>query len=78
MSGPNLVNREIVERMSYKPPVKPISLSMKFNILFCIILFLIPFVLYYFYKTKKTPKQKNKEILEFVKYVKANTKSRKK
>jgi hypothetical protein len=74
MSGPSLVDSTIKHRLSWVPPIEPLSTSQKFNLILCIILFFIPFILYYFYKTKKTPKQKNTAIKNFVKYVKANTK----
>jgi|TARA_B110001454_G_C12410677_1_gene305017 preprotein translocase subunit SecG len=77
MTTPELVDPSIKKIMSFIQPVKPLSTSQKFNIILCIILFLIPFILYYFYKTKKSPKQKKKELSNFVKYVKANTKKNK-
>ena len=77
MTTPELVDPSIKKIMSFIKPVKPLSTSQKFNIILCIILFLIPFILYYFYKTKKSPKQKEKELRNFVKYVKANTKKNK-
>ena len=77
MTTPELVDPSIKKIMSFIQPVKLLSTSQKFNIILCIILFLIPFILYYFYKTKKSPKQKKKELSNFVKYVKANTKKNK-
>jgi amino acid permease len=77
MTTPELVDPSIKKIMSFIQPVKPLSTSQKFNIILCIIIFLIPFILYYFYKTKKSPKQKKKELSNFVKYVKANTKKNK-
>lgn len=77
MTTPELVDPSIKKIMSFIQPVKPLSTSQKFNIILCIILFLIPFILYYFYKTKKSPKQKKTELNNFVKYVKANTKKNK-
>ena len=77
MTTPELVDPSIKKIMSFIQPVKPLSTSQKFNIILCIILFLIPFILYYFYKTKKSPKQKKKELSNIFKYVKANTKKNK-
>jgi hypothetical protein len=77
MIGPKLVEKSLKANMSYVPLKKPISLSQKMNIGMLIILLCIPFILFYFYKIKKTPKQKKKEVLDFVKYVKANTKKKK-
>ena len=77
MDAPKLVETTLKKQMSYVPPKKPISLSQKMNIGLVFILLCIPFVLYYFYKVKKTPKQKKKDIVDFVKYVKSNTKKNK-
>mgnify|MGYP006120681769 FL=1 len=74
MDAPKLVESTLKKQMSYVIPKKPISLSQKMNIGLVLILLCIPFILYYFYKVKKTPKQKKKEIVDFVKYVKSNTK----
>ena len=76
MSIPNLVEKTLKEKMSYVPPQKPMSLSQKWNIGLCAVLLIIPFILYYLYIIKKTPKEKKKEIIDFVKYVKANTKKK--
>lgn len=74
--SPSLVDDNIKKSMSFIPPINPLTLSQKFNIILCIILFIIPFILYYFYKTKKTDKEKKKELLDMVKYIKANTKKK--
>ena len=71
---PNLVEKTLKANMSYVPPKKPISLSLKMNLFLVFILLCIPFILYYFYKVKKTSKQKKKELLDVVKYIKANSK----
>ena len=77
MNVPKLVEKTLKETMSYVPPKKPVSLSQKINIFLVFILLCIPFVLYYFYKIKKSPKQKKKELHELVKYIKSNTTKRK-
>ena len=76
MPSPKLVESTLKQRMSYVPPKKPVSLSQKWNIALCLILLTIPFILYYFYKSKKSNKDKKKDIVEFVRYVKANTKKK--
>jgi len=71
---PNLVEKTLKDKMSYTPPKKPLSFSFKINIFMVVILLCIPFILYYLYKVKKTPKQKQKELINTIKYIKANTK----
>lgn len=66
---PKLVNENTFAVLSYVAPKKPWTPGQIFNIILCSILLSVPFIMYYFYKNKKTASQKKKEIIKFVKYV---------
>ena len=66
---PKLVSNDLIEVLSKKKEQPKVKIGVYINIVMCCILVFVPFILYYCYKYKRTKKEKDKKIIEFVKYV---------